>query len=184
MLYRAFARRDGSAVHEPGGALFVPRWSQGAGRHDNPYEYGTLYTSRDAESAVAEYLQFFRGQRVSGADLRFADGRVLCLAEIDDADLPALPDLDDPEELAGRELRPSRVATGDRDTTQALAMDLHSGGVPGFSWWSTIEAAWVNVTLFAERALDALRSPGPPERLTTGHPSVRAAAERLGILLD
>ena len=184
MLYRTFARADGAVTAEPGGALFVPRWNQGAGRHDNPYEYGALYASRSPESAVAEYLQFFRGQTVADGDLRFADGRTLSLAEIQDTELPDLPDLDDPDELARRKLRPSQVATGDRDVTQALALRLFGEGLSGFSWWSTIEAAWINVTLFAERALELLGEAAEPKPLSTSHPAVQAAAERLGIMLE
>jgi RES domain-containing protein len=184
VLYRTFAGSDEAGAHEPGGALFVPRWSQGSGRHDDPYEYGVLYTSRVRESAVAEYLRFFRGQTLTDAELRSADGRTLRLAEIDDSMLPALRDLDDPRELARRRLRPSGVATRDRERTQSIARDLFGEGASGFSWWSTIEAAWINVTLFAERAIDALRVVGAPERLSTEHPAVRGAAAELGIPLE
>jgi hypothetical protein len=184
VLYRAFALMSGAAVDEPGGALFVPRWNQGAGRHDNPYEYGALYGSRAPESAVAEYLQYFRGASVTDRDLGFADGRRLSLAAIDDSGLPPLVDLDDPAELAHRRLRPSGVATGDRGRTQSVALGLFGTDVSGFSWWSTIEAAWINVTLFAERAVGLLRQASDPETLTVTHPAVRDAAGRLGIPLE
>jgi hypothetical protein len=183
VLYRSFARSADATEHEPGGPLFVPRWNQGAGRHDNPYEYGTLYASRSPESAVAEYLHYFRGQSVSDADLRFADGRALHLAAIDDGEIPALPDLDDPQELVAQKLRPSAVATRDRSVTQAIALELFGTGAEGFSWWSTIEAAWINVTLFAERAIERLSLAGEPEALRTSHPAVVQAAGELGIPL-
>ncbi|MDP9243404.1 MAG: RES family NAD+ phosphorylase [Actinomycetota bacterium] len=183
MLYRSFARDDSAKDHEPGGALFVPRWNQGAGRHDNPYEYGTLYASRSPESAVAEYLQHFRGHSVSSADLKFADGRVLSLAAIADDRIPSLPDLDDPEELLAQHLRPSRVATRNREMTQSIALELFGTGSEGFSWWSTIEAAWINVTLFAERAIERLTLAAEPEALTLTHPAVVQAAGELGIPL-
>jgi len=54
-------------------------------------------------------------------------------------------------------------------------------GARGFAWWSTIEASWPNVTLFAERALTMLRVAGAPEPLVLDHPVVAAVAERLGL---
>ena len=88
-----------------------------------------------------------------------------------------------PRELARRRLRPSRVATGDRTVTQRVAVDLFEEGIPGFAWWSTIEASWSNVTLFAERAVPSLRVDGDPEPLTLRSPSVREAADAVGIRL-
>jgi RES domain len=181
VLYRVFPARDGADPAEDGGPLFVARALQGSSRHDNPDRYGALYATRVALSAVAERLLRFRGQRLSDADLVRADGRRYTLAEIDDAGLSAVPDLDDPQELVHRRLRPSWVATGDRSVTQPIALQAFEDGSEGFAWWSTIEAGWSNVTLFAERVIPRLRVGGRPDPLTTGHPLVRAVAERLGI---
>jgi hypothetical protein len=100
---------------------------------------------------------------------------------MDDAGLGPVPDLDDPRELLRRGLRPSRVATLDRFVTQGMALDLFGGGVPGFRWWSTLEASWTNATLFAERAIPALAVQGEPEPLSLDHPALRAAVDALGI---
>ncbi len=181
MLYRAFPYRAGVDPLQDGGALWVPRESQGSGRHDNPDRYGALYSARAPESAVAERIQAFRGQTITDRDLRRADGRPLSLAAIDDAALPALVDLDDPRELARRRLRPSMVATRERTVTRSIALDIFEGGAVGLSWWSTLEASWTNVTLFAERATRLLREEGEPEPLTIRHPAVRTAADVLGI---
>lgn len=181
MLYRVFPARDGADPAEDGGPLFVARALQGSSRHDNPDRYGALYAARVAISAVAERLLRFRGQRLSDTDLLRADGRRYALASIDDAGLTAVPDFDDPRELVRRRLRPSWIATGDRSVTQPIALQAFEDGNEGFAWWSTIEAGWSNVTLFAERAIPRLRVRGRAEPLTTTHPLVRAAAERFGI---
>ena len=163
-----------------GGALFVPRSRQGAGRHDNPDHYGALYVSRSAESAVAERIASFRSQELSDEDFLTAGGQY-ALAAMEDADLAPVPDLDDPAELAARGLRPSRVASLDRSLTQPIALGLFREGTAGFAWWSTLNSAWPNVTLFAERALRQLRLTAEPEPLTTDHPVVRTVAPLLGV---
>jgi RES domain len=183
VLYRVFPARDGAGPADDGGALFVARALQGSSRHDNPERYGALYATRVALSAVAERLLRFRGQRLSDADLVRADGRRYAVAAIDDAALTAVPDLDDPQELVHRRLRPSWVATSDRSVTQPIALQAFEDGSEGFAWWSTIEAGWSNVTLFAERTIPRLRVGARPDPLTIGHPLVRAAADRFGIRL-
>lgn len=97
--------------------------------------------------------------------------------------MPELLDLDDPAILGTRGLRPSEVATRVRKHTQRMAMSLYEDGVLGFEWWSTIEASWINVTLFEERAARHLRLEGEPEPLTLDHPAVQNAADAVGVLL-
>ncbi len=184
MLYRVFPLLPGADPSAPGGALYVPRERQGVGRHDSPDRYGALYVSRSAVSAVAERIQAFRGQAVTDADLRLRDGTTLALASFDDAALGALLDLDDPAELVARGLRPSRVATRDRETTRTIARGLFDEGQVGFGWWSTLEASWSNVTLFAERAARLLALEGEPEALSVRHPVLRSAAETIGVRLS
>jgi hypothetical protein len=182
MLFRVFPMIEGARPGDPGGPLFVSRALQGGSRHDDPSRYGVLYTSRSPESAVAEALQAFRGGELAARHL-VRTGRPLTIAAIDDAGLDDLPDLDDPAQLVRRGLRPSTVATFDRPTTQAIASAIFDEGSPGFAWWSTIEASWINVTLFAERATPSLGISEAPEALTLGHPVVRAVAARLGFAL-
>ncbi|MGH8937074.1 MAG: RES family NAD+ phosphorylase [Acidimicrobiia bacterium] len=181
MLYRVFPSRAGATPTEEGGALYVPRARQGSGRHDNPDHYGALYAARSPESAIAERVQGFRGQPLTGADLRLADGRRWALGAIDEARLSPLVDLDDPSQLAHRRLRPSMVATRDRSTTREIARAIFAEGLPGFSWWSTLESSWTNVTLFAEVAVPHLEVIGDPEPLSIGLPALRSAADLLGI---
>lgn len=175
---------QGRADREPGGALHVPRERQGAGRHDYPDAYGAIYVSRSALSAVAERIQGFRGQQLGDRDLRFASGARLALARIDDAALDGLLDLDDPAVLLKRGLRPSQVATHNRSVTRRIAHQVFSDGASGFLWWSSLEATWTNVTLFAERALDRLVLAGQPEPLTLRNDAMKAAAEAIGVRLS
>ena len=182
MLYRAFPGTPGAGPTDEGGALFVPRLDQGRGRHDNPDAYGALYLSRAPESPVAEVLRDYVARGIPPRPL-LREGSPIRLAAVDEGDLDLI-DLDDPRSLAARDLRPSGVATHVRKTTQPLARWLYEEGVAGFEWWSTIEASWINVTLFAERAADGLTVVGDPEALTLDHPAVREAADAVGVLLD
>ena len=151
MLFRVYRALDGAGVNARGGPLFVPRDRQGAGRHDSPDRYGVYYTARTEVAAVAESVQAFRGRDLSADDLELADGSRLTLARLDDADLTSPVDLDDPAVLVREGWRPSGVASRDRMVTQAMAVRAHEAGALGLSWWSTLDAAWTNLTLFAER---------------------------------
>ena len=180
-LWRAFPWDPSAEPGRPGHALHVPRESQGGGRHDNPDLYGALYLSEEAVAAVGELLAHLRGQRLDDGDLE-RNGRRLALAALQATVEERLWDLDDPRVLGARSLRPSRVATRRRETTQRWSADLFRGRPRrlGFRWWSTIESEWIHVTLF-DRALSRVTLAAPPEPLRTTHPVVRAAADALGI---
>jgi len=181
MLFRVFPRLGDSAPDDPGGPLFVPRADQGPGRHDNPDSYGAVYLSRVATSPVAELMRTFRRQRIRSGDFRVEEA-TFSLVAIDESDLgDELLDLDEPGNLAVRKLRPSTVATRHREITQETAASIFGEGHAGFEWWSAVEASWINVTLFAERSVAALRVHSEPEPLTTSHPAVREAAEMIGL---
>jgi hypothetical protein len=134
---------------------------------------------------VAETIQAFRGRDLGPEDLDLADGSRLSMATFDDATLQAMLDLDDPAVLVQEGWRPSGVASRDRAVTQAMAVRAYDAGALGLSWWSTLDSAWTNVTLFAERTIDAgLVVPAAgPEPLSLKHPAVVAAADHLGIPL-
>ena len=183
MLFRVFPFLTGAGPTEEGGPLFVARPYQGSSRHDNPDRYGAFYAARMAVSAVAERVRPFQGQELTDQDFVRADGLRYALGTIDDSGLGTVVDLDDPRELARRRWRPSRVATGDRRRTQPLALAVFEEGADGLAWWSTLEASWTNVTLFAERAVSKLRPAGNPEPLTVTSPVVRAVADRIGVRL-
>jgi len=183
MLHRLFPWSRGAAPTDPGGPLFNPRRQQGSGRHDRPDLYGAIYVSRAEVSAVAEWLAAFRGQQLTAEDFDRTDGRVLALVGFDDVELGELADLDEPAELQKRRLRPSLVATHARPLTQQLAGGLFDEGLAGFGWWSTLEASWPNVTLFAERAVSRLVVTGEPRPLAIEDPIVAAAAAAVGVQL-
>ena len=183
MLYRLFPWDPAAHASASGGALFNPRAQQGSGRHDNPHLYGALYVARVEVSAVAEWLAGFRGQALGPDDFARTDGRRWAVVGLDDTALPGVVDLDDPLEMASRRLRPSRVATRTQSTTQQVAEILFAEGIPGFGWWSTLEASWLNVTLFAESALDSLSVVDEPREIAVGDPVVRVAAAAIGVTL-
>jgi hypothetical protein len=182
VLYRVFPAVPGAATSDPGGPLHVPRFDQGGGRHDNPDVYGALYASRLPVAPVAERIKDLRARSISDGHLS-RDGARLALVAIDDTGLGSVVDLDDPRTLVERSLRPSTVATGVRDVTQTIALSLYREGMGGLEWWSTIEASWINVTLFEDRVAGRLTVIGEPEPLTLDHPAVREAAEAVGVLL-
>ena len=154
-LFRGFPwdARVGHGVR--GGALWFPRIVQGSGRHDNPLLYGCLYVTARALSAVVEQFARLSGTFLSAGDLVFA-GLPLALAAIDLDDGARVVDLDEPRILAEEDLRPSLVATRQREVTQPQALALHEArpAAAGLRWWSTFESLWANYTIFDRAARD------------------------------
>lgn len=66
-----------------------------------------------------------------------------------------------------------------------MAAHAFEAGALGLSWWSTLDSAWTNVTLFAERTIDsgAVVVDGAVEPLSLKHPALVAAADHLAIPL-
>ena len=180
ILFRCFAWNEKARPEEQDGALWFPREFQGEGRHDNPDVYGCLYLADRAVSAVVEQLSRFRGQRLTPALLR-RRGLPLALAELELQPGAALVDLDDPVVLRRERLRPSVVATRDREITQAQARALHGRhrNAAGLRWWSTYESQWIHVTVF-DRASRTLRV-ADVHALMIGDRVVADAAQRFGM---
>jgi hypothetical protein len=180
ILYRCLAWSERTAPDSPDGPLWFPRPYQGEGRHDNPAAYGCLYVSDQPLSCVVEQLARFRGQRLTAALLR-RRGLPLALAELELPDDSELVDLDEPAVLRRERLRPSRVATRERDVTQPQALALHErhADAAGLRWWSTFESLWANVTLF-DRAAPGLRL-ASVRALDLAADEIAAAAEFLGL---
>jgi hypothetical protein len=186
VLYRVYRALDGVAAQARGGPLHVPRERQGAGRHDAPGRYGAFYAARSPAAAVAETIQAFRGRDLAPDDLELTDGSRLTLAAFDDSALESLLDLDEPAVLVEEGWRPSGVASRDRAVTQAMAVRAFEAAALGLSWWSTLDSAWTNVTLFAERtiATGTVVLAGPLEPLSLRHAALVAAADHLAIPLS
>jgi hypothetical protein len=181
ILWRVLPWDPSARPAAPGGPLWFPRPFQGTARHDNPARYGCLYVAEAAVSAIAEALAPFRGTGDLRPELLERMGRRLAVAELELADDAALVDLDDPRTLSRESLRPSAVATSARDATQAYAerlFDTHAEAA-GLRWWSTLEASWINVTLF-DRAQARLTASGT-RPLGVEDADVRAAAAFLGL---
>ena len=180
-LWRVLPWDPSARVGQLGHALWVPREYQGSGRHDAPDRYGCLYLAEGAVSPVAETLAPFRGTGDLQPELLIRSGRQLALVELELADDATLIDFDDPAVLVAESLRPSVVATGQRSVTQAYAVgqfERHSAAA-GLRWWSTLEASWIQVTLF-DRALGGL-SVRDVRTLTVDDEAVAAAASYLGL---
>ena len=178
ILHRCFAWDRRAAVTESGGALWFPRPFQGDGRHDNTERYGCLYLAEAALSPVIEQLARFRGNALVPGMLR-RQGLPLALATIELADGAELVDLDRPEVLAARGLRPSMIATRRREVTQPQALAIYDRGADGLRWWSTFESSWINVTLF-DRVAARLRV-GDVRALDERQPVVAEALATLGL---
>jgi hypothetical protein len=180
IFYRCFAWDERARETEPDGPLWFPRPYQGEGRHDNPDLYGCLYLSDGALSTLVEQLARFRGQRLLPSLLR-RRGLPLALAQLELDDRATLIDLDDPIVLRRERLRPSRVATRQRSTTQPQARRLYDRhpAAAGLAWWSTYESTWMNVTVF-DRAAPRLRL-ASVRRLTIDDPAVTEAADFFGL---
>lgn len=181
ILWRVLPWDPSARPAAPGGALWFPRPFQGTGRHDNPARYGCLYVCESPVSAIAEALAPFRGTGDLHPDLLERMGHPLALAELELSNGAVLVDLDDPEVLVAEALLPSEVATTRRSATQAYAarlFDAHPEAA-GLRWWSTLEAGWINVTLFA-RARPALHA-RRVRPLSADDDDVRAAARFLGL---
>ena len=180
ILYRCFAWDEAAQPSERDGPLWCPRIFQGEGRHDNPEVYGCFYLADRAVSCVVEQLARFRGQRLSPPLLR-RRGLPLALADLELAEDAELVDLDNPVVLRRERLRPSRVATREREVTQPQAralFDRHPQAA-GLRWWSTFEALWMHVTVF-DRAARRLRLQNV-RALTLDDPAVVEAAQRFAL---
>jgi hypothetical protein len=180
-LWRVFPWDPAAESEARGHPLWIPRELQGAGRHDNPDLYGAMYLSERPLAAVAEQIAHLRGQRLDDTDLERV-GMRLALVPLDAPVDGRLWDLDDPQVLVERRLRPSQVATRVRDLTRRQAADLFRARPrrDGLRWWSALEASWIHVTLF-DRAAARLSVSVAPEPLQSTHPAVREAAQALGI---
>ena len=180
ILFRCFAWNEARRDDDRDGPLWFPREFQGEGRHDNPALYGCLYLADRPISCIVEQLARFRGQRLTPALLR-RRGLPLALAELELPATAELLDLDDPAVLRRERLRPSVVATREREITQPQARALHEKhpDAAGLRWWSTHEALWRHVTLF-DRAAGELRV-RDVRALTADDPAVADAADRFGM---
>jgi hypothetical protein len=140
-----------------------------------------LYTSIESLSVVAESLAPYRGSGAFRSSMLVRAGLPLAISELQLSDDVEVVDLDEPAVLVAEGLRPSRVATRQRSVTQRIAAGLFERhpDAAALLWWSTLEASWLNATIF-DRAAASL-SVRRTEKLTPDHPLVREAAAFLAL---
>lgn len=128
---------------------------QGRGRVDNPEYYLTLYLSDDPLGAIGEA---FGNHSIWTSDLLSGPpglaGSVRALATFDSSQVVAV-DLDDPRALLDRALRPSRVVTRQRGTTQGWALEIfREERWDGVRWWSFHNPEWGSYGLWELNGLE------------------------------
>lgn len=183
-FYRVFPWDPNAKEGEIGGAFYTPRQKQGAGRHDLPHLDGVLYCSLTAQSALAEFIQVYRGRKIGKVHLRRPDKLVTGMVHFELRNAGQLLDLDDPHVLVRFKLRPSQIMTHDRSVTRSMAETLYASGTKGLLWPSALEASWINATLFAERCRASLTLMSNVAPVTLDMPEIIAAAAFLNVTID
>lgn len=172
-LYRVLPWLPEAAPDQPGGPLYVSG-RQGGSRIDNPRRYRVLYAADSAAGAVGEAFGSRSVWTEGMLTSRWLPGARRALVEYE-ADVAVL-DLDDGEPLAARRMRPSIVASPDRETTQAWALAIfEEGRYDGVRWWSVKDSRWGVVGLWT---IDRVET-GPVSILSRRHPALVEAAGRL-----
>ena len=128
-----------------------------------------------------QLVETFRGRILTHHVFDRPIGLKVALVRLMLEDDIGLLDLDDPQQLAARRLVPSRVASSHRQTTQDIVRRLYDEGLPGFTWWSTLDSSWKNATLFESRVKRSLQVADDITALHVELPEVRQAAKDLHI---
>jgi RES domain len=153
-LYRVFPWLEDAPAGEPGHPLYVAH-PQGHGRIDNPEHYLTLYASDRREGAIGEAFgnhAMWTRDLLDGPPALPGSRRALATY---DAPRAEIIDLDDPQVLVERELRPSGVVTRDRRRTQTWALDVYREQTwDGVRWWSFHDPDWGSFGLWNRDALE------------------------------
>ena len=175
LLYRVFPYLGGAVAGQPGHALYS-RSVQGSGRWDNPALYLCRYLATSPEAAIGEAfgsLATWNPGMLLEPTLPGAE-RHLGVYRLDEEVNPLL-DLDDPQVLVERAIRPTHVVVRNRPRTQGIAARIyHEGRWAGIQWWSFYRPQWTPVALW-----------GPDLTVETiepiaGHPALADAADVLG----
>ncbi len=175
LLYRVFPYLSHVARGQPGHPLYIYP-GQGRGRWDNPSLYFCWYLATTPEAAIGE--RFGNLAKWSAAMLvepgLAGSERHVGVYRIDEEDNPLL-DLDDPQVLVARGIRPSHVVIRNRPRTQGIAAGIyHENKWAGLQWWSYHLPQWTSVALWkADNLTFQTVEPIP------GHPALDDAADRL-----
>lgn len=181
-LYRVIAWVPGARATEPGHPMYLPCAFQGAGRIDNPDLYTTLYLSTDPAGAIAEAFGRIPAWSASmfAVPGLAAAARALATYRLGD---DRIVDLDDPQALMDRSLRPSQVVTRDRTVTHRWARAIFAeGSWAGVGWWSYYDPRWTSVGLWEHRALRPERRVTPLSRDLDAVREAAAVLNRVWVL--
>lgn len=174
LLYRVFPYLSSAKAGEPGHPLYVHP-GQGTGRWDNPSAYLAWYMASEQTSAVAEvfaHISVWRDAMFSFPQIP-GSRRALGIYGLPD-DLPYV-DLDDPQILVDRRMRPSQVIERNRPYTQRKALEIYSEDRwNGIRWWSFHRPQWRVWCLW-----DVDPTAEDVRNLAVSHPAVRDAAAAL-----
>lgn len=142
LLYRVLPYLSSAKPGEPGHPLYVHP-AQGTGRWDNSLAYLAWYLASEQTSAVAEvfaHLSLWRDAMFPFPQIP-GSRRALGVYRLPD-DLPYV-DLDDPQTLVDRRMRPSQVIERNRPYTQAKAFAIYNEKKwSGIRWWSFHRPQW------------------------------------------
>jgi RES domain len=202
--YRVFPySRAATSPEEPGHPLYEPK-PQEYGRIDHP-DYYVWYLAREPDAAVGEVFGNFSEWHESIFRSR---GRPMALATYTLPDDLRLLDLDEPHELASRDLRPTRIISRNRPVSQEWGHRIWSEQSPhkgrqwqAVQWWSYYQPTWrvvaswerpefqhsdlLNLDHFAVKAAaTALRRPlktqSPPSARSARPPGRRKSGKLVG----
>lgn len=149
LVYRVFAHLLGAAAGQPGHPLYEHR-PQRAGRIDHP-DYYVWYVARTPEAAAGEVFGNFASWDASIFPVPALPGAVRALGVYRLPDDLRLLDLDDPQALSERQLRPTQVVTRNLSVTQAWAHSIWDERNPhdpaerrwqAVQWWSYHRPSW------------------------------------------
>lgn len=178
--YRVFAYLPGASPGEPGYPLYEHRPQRG-GRIDHP-DYYVWYLARQPEAAIGEIFgnlatwdaSMFEFPALAGAT------RALGVYQLPD-DLRVL-DLDDPQALVDRAMRPTHVVVRNLSVTQAWGRKIWDERDPhnpterlwqAVQWWSYQRPSWTVLGSWLRPALVDV------EALSLAHRAVGEAATAL-----
>jgi len=174
LLYRVFPYLSTASSGQPGHPLYIHP-NQGYGRFDNPARYLAWYMASEAVSAVGESFADITVWKDAMFDFPSIPGsrKALGIYDLPD-DLPYV-DLDDPQQLVDRGVRPSQVVERNRPFTQGLALTIYQESrYNGIRWWSFHRPQWRVWCLWEVDPTVA-----QVDDLTTSHIAVVSAARTL-----
>lgn len=183
LVYRVFPHLPSARPGQAGHPLYEHRPQRG-GRIDHP-DYFVWYLARQAEAAIGESF----GNLATWDESMLAFPQLGARRALGTFFLPddlAVLDLDDPQVLVDRSLRPSQIVARNLPATRAWGHRIYSEPDTAeptqrqwqaVSWWSFHRPTW---TVLASWRRPELRTVEP---LDLDHPAVRDAATSLHRLL-